>query len=156
MRILVVSDTHGDAYSLESVVRKHSSAEIIVHCGDGADEAAELKINHPEKLVVSVRGNCDFCTDAPNFEAFSVEGKKIFVTHGHLYGVKGGLYTLSCAAREQGADIVLFGHTHNSLSIYDDGLYLLNPGSLRSYEPTYGLVEVTEKGILTNIVNYDR
>lgn len=156
MRILVVSDSHGDSYALESVVNKHSSAEIIVHCGDGADEAREIKLRHPDKMVVSVRGNSDFCTDAPTTEIFSAEGKKIFVTHGHLYGVKGGLYTATCAAREAGADILLFGHTHNPLAVYDDGLYILNPGSLRYYEPTYGLVEITEKGVLTNIVSYDR
>lgn len=79
MRILVVSDSHGDSYALESVVNKNSSAEIIVHCGDGADEAKEIKLRHPDKMVVSVRGNCDFCTDAPTTEIFSAEGKKILL-----------------------------------------------------------------------------
>ena len=38
MRILVVSDTHGDYFSLKEVVQTHSSAEIIVHCGDGDEQ----------------------------------------------------------------------------------------------------------------------
>ncbi len=156
MRILVTSDSHGDGYALESLLRKHPSAEVIVHCGDGADEAFALKMRHSDKMVVSVRGNCDFCTDAPNIETLNIEGKKLFVTHGHLYGVKGGLYRVTCAAREAGADILLFGHTHEPLALYDDGLYILNPGSLRNLDATYGLIDITEKGILTNIAKYDR
>ncbi|MDO5123514.1 MAG: metallophosphoesterase [Eubacteriales bacterium] len=152
MRILVMSDSHGDCYAAKSAVLSQSSAEIVVHCGDGADEAEEIRRAFPEKHVVSVRGNCDFCSSAPNCEVFTVEGKKIFVTHGHLYGVKGGLYTAVCAAREQGADILLFGHTHQPLATYDDGLYIMNPGSLRSYESTYGIIDITDKGVLTNIV----
>ncbi len=152
MRILVVSDSHGDALALESAIKSQSKAEIIVHCGDGADEANYLKTHFPDKMVVSVRGNCDFCTYAPNIESFTVEGKKIFVTHGHLYGVKGGLYRAACAAREMGADVLLYGHTHIPLTLYDEGLYIMNPGSLRSYEPTYGVLDITDKGILTNIV----
>lgn len=35
MRILVVSDTHGDFRTLRKVVDAHQEADIIVHCGDG-------------------------------------------------------------------------------------------------------------------------
>ena len=35
MRILVVSDTHGDLRSLIKAVDAQRKAEIIVHCGDG-------------------------------------------------------------------------------------------------------------------------
>ena len=36
MRILVVSDTHGDLRSLIKAVDAQRKAEIIVHCGDAA------------------------------------------------------------------------------------------------------------------------
>lgn len=152
MRILVVSDTHGDIRTLQRVVMSQPTAEVVVHCGDGADEAAQLKTMFPDKMIVSVRGNCDFCCTEPTKEVFTVAGKKLFITHGHLYGVKGGLYTLSCAAREEGADIVLFGHTHIPTEVYDDGLYMLNPGSLRGYEASYGYVDITPSGVITNTV----
>ncbi len=151
MRILVVSDSHGDEYSLMRAIKAQPTAEIVVHCGDGSDEASRIREFFPDKMVVSVKGNCDFCSSAPISEIFSAEGVKFFVTHGHAYNVKSTLYNLSCAAREQGASVVLFGHTHNPLSIYDDGLYMLNPGSLRGYNSTYGYVDVTDKGIITNI-----
>ena len=152
MRILVVSDSHGDEYSLIRAIKAQPSAEIVVHCGDGADEASRICVNFLDKMVVSVKGNCDFCSSAPISEVFTAEGVKFFVTHGHAYNAKSTLYNLSLAAREQGAQVVLFGHTHNPLSIYDDGLYMLNPGSLRGYASTYGFVDVTKKGIVTNIV----
>lgn len=152
MRILVVSDSHGDEYSLMRAIKAQPTAEIVVHCGDGSDEASRIREFFPDKMVVSVKGNCDFCSSAPISEIFSAEGVKFFVTHGHAYNVKSTLYNLSCAAREQEASVVLFGHTHNPLSIYDDGLYMLNPGSLRGYNSTYGYVDVTDKGIITNIV----
>ena len=38
MRILVVSDTHGDLRSLIKAVDAQRKAEIIVHCGDGEEQ----------------------------------------------------------------------------------------------------------------------
>ena len=38
MRILVVSDTHGDLRSLIKAVDAQRKAEIIVHCGDGEEK----------------------------------------------------------------------------------------------------------------------
>ena len=38
MRILVVSDTHGDLRTLMKAVNAQPSAEIIVHCGDGDEQ----------------------------------------------------------------------------------------------------------------------
>lgn len=154
MRILVVSDTHGDLNTLIRVVNSQPAAEIIVHCGDGDEQVQFLKDNYKDKMTVAVRGNCDWCSSLLSKEIFTVCSKKIFVTHGHLYNAKYGLYNLVCAARENGADILLFGHTHIPLSTYDDGLYILNPGSCHGYGATYGYVDLDEKGnVVTNIVN---
>lgn len=49
--------------------------------------------------------------------------------HGHKYGVKRSLETLKAAARKKGADILLYGHTHERFCSYEDGLYIMNPGS---------------------------
>ena len=112
MRILVVSDTHGDLRSLIKAVDAQRKAEIIVHCGDGEEQQRFLKDNYKDKMIVAVRGNCDWNSFFPSKEIFKVCGKTIFVTHGHLYDAKSGLYRITSAAREAGADILLFGHTH--------------------------------------------
>lgn len=151
MKLLVVSDTHGDTRSLKSAILSKNDAEVIIHCGDGNSEFTELSKLFPEKHFVGVRGNCDFCTPAANIETLTLEGKKIFITHGHLYNAKYGLYNLTCAAKEAEADLLLFGHTHNALEDYDDGLYIVNPGSCHGYGASYAYIDVTEKGIVTRI-----
>jgi predicted phosphodiesterase len=67
---------------------------------------------------------------------------KILITHGHLFGVKGGLGGLIAHAAELGADIVLFGHTHEPTervipagtvvdgAVLSRPIYLFNPGSI--------------------------
>lgn len=152
MRILVTSDTHGDFFSLNQAINEQKSAEVIIHCGDSKDEVQRIKELYKDKAVYAVRGNCDFCSPLNNTELITIEGKKIFITHGHLYNAKMTLYSLCCAAREQDADIVVFGHTHNALNEYDDGLYILNPGSLHGYNASYAYIDITDKGIMTNIV----
>lgn len=152
MRILVVSDSHGNDGNLRRAIMAQPNAEVIIHLGDGEEEWIRAKRSFPEKMFLGVRGNCDFASSLPPTGEFTAEGVKIFYTHGHLYGVKSGLYTYECAARERGAQVALFGHTHNALTDYEDGLYLMNPGSLSGWPGTYGTVDITPQGIVTNIV----
>lgn len=153
MRILVVSDTHGDLRTLMKAVNAQPSAEIIVHCGDGDEQVQYLKDTIKDKMIVGVRGNCDWCSNLLSKEILSVCGKKIFITHGHLYNAKVGMYNIMCAAREEKADVLLFGHTHNAMTYYEDGLYVMNPGSCSGYMASYGYIDITDKGeIVTNTV----
>ncbi len=152
MRILVVSDTHGDFYSLKKAIDQQKTAEVVIHCGDSKDELDEIKMCYPDKAFYCVKGNCDLGSTLPMVETITLENKKILITHGHMYNVKLSLYPLCCAAREEKADIVLFGHTHNAISEYDDGLYILNPGSLNGYFASYAFIDITDSGIMTNIV----
>lgn len=149
MKVLVVSDTHGDTFSLKSAINSKPEAEVVIHCGDGNPEFENLRALYPQKHFIGVRGNCDFCSEASNIETFTIEGKKIFITHGHIYNAKYGLYNLVCAAREAGAELLLFGHTHNPVEDYDDGLYIVNPGSCHGYNASYAYLDITEKGIVT-------
>lgn len=153
MKILVVSDTHGDFNSLLRAVKAQPDAEVIVHCGDGDEQVQLLKDTYKDKMIVGVRGNCDWNSFLPSKETLKICGKKIFITHGHLYNAKFGLYNIMCAAREEGADILLYGHTHIAMNTYEDGLYVMNPGSCSGYMASYGILEITENGdVLTNIV----
>ncbi len=153
MRILVVSDTHGDMNTLIRAVNAQPNAEIIVHCGDGENQVQYLKNSINDKMIVGVRGNCDWGSMLPSVETLRVCGKTIFITHGHLYNAKTGLYQITCAAREAKADILLFGHTHIAMTSYDDGLYIMNPGSCSGYMASYGYIDITDKGeIFTNTV----
>ncbi len=148
MRILVVSDTHGDGYALQSALWEQPEAKHVFFLGDGAREFEKIAEANPDRTFFGVCGNCDpaFCGLLGNREE-TVGGRRIFFTHGHLWSVKFGLSRIDYAARERQADIVLFGHTHQPLSLYEDGLYLINPGSL-GYNKQYATVDIVPTGIM--------
>lgn len=156
MRILVVSDTHKNVSNLRTILLAQPSAEAVIHLGDGEDDVALLKPSFPEKMFLQVRGNCDWGSNLPYSGVYTAEGVNIFYTHGHVYNVKGGLYQAVCAAREQKAQVLLFGHTHHALTDFEDGLHIMNPGSAGmgspSDAPSYGTLDITPQGIVTNII----
>ena len=131
------------------------TADVVIHLGDGEEETDELKLSFPEKMFLQVRGNCDWGSTLPPEGVAEFAGKRIFYTHGYTYNVKYGLYEAVSAARAQKADVLLFGHTHVPLTEYSDGLYLMNPGSLNGSTGTYGTLDITPVGIVTNIVHCD-
>ena len=151
MRIIVMSDTHRDFFAIQELVQKHQDAEIFIHLGDGASEFSQIVTLYPNHKFLNVRGNCDFEVEATLAGCFSCGIAKIFYTHGHMYSVKYDLDGLLDAAKEVGANVVLFGHTHVPLCTYRDGIHLMNPGSLgmhRGNTPSYGVIDITEKEIV--------
>lgn len=152
MRVLVVSDTHRDRWALQKAILAQPKAEVVVHLGDGEQEALEAKRSFPEKQFYMVRGNCDWGSGLHAHMMVELAGKKLFLTHGYAENVKAGVDEVIRAAQERGADILLFGHTHEALTDYVDGLYIMNPGSLHGGEGTYGFVDITPAGVVTNIV----
>ena len=154
-RILVVSDTHGDEQALRQALEEQPTARMIFHLGDGAREAEAVAAGYPDRTFFLVRGSGDWGQAGllPEAGLEIVAGHRIFYTHGHRYNVKMGLYRAVCAARERKADVLLFGHTHQPLTDYDDGLTILNPGSLAYGRSTYGLLDVTDTGIVPQTVS---
>ena len=151
MRILVVSDVHGRVGRLYEAIEQQPTANTVIFLGDGLRQAEDAADRYPDRTFYMVPGNCDFGAQAIPVRQETLGGKKFYFTHGHLHDVKYTLYRIDMAAREAGADIVLFGHTHVPYEEYADGLYLFNPGSL-GYEGTYGYVDIVGGGIRTAIV----
>ena len=145
MRILVCSDSHGRRDKLVLALEQQPTAGILVFLGDGAAEAAFFA-REPGRQAYLVRGNCDGNSELPLWQEFAVMGKKILCTHGHTAGAKFHFEGLLRAGRERGADLVLFGHTHEPLVHYEDGLTLFNPGSI--HDGNYGFVDITKAGVV--------
>ncbi|WP_155591894.1 metallophosphoesterase [Lysinibacillus cavernae] len=126
MKILVMSDTHGDSHVIDKVREFYPEIDVLIHCGD-----SELSFSH-EALegIKKVRGNCDREKAFPEEEFFTVNNVNIFVTHGHLFNVKSSILSLSYRAKELGAQIVCFGHSHILGAEVIDDILFLNPGSL--------------------------
>ena len=153
MKLLVFSDSHGMPLYMREALERHRTADAVIFLGDGMRDFEAMRALFPETAFYAVRGNCDFGSDAPVKMVLDLGGARIFCTHGHAYNVKYGLYSAVCAAREEKANLLLFGHTHEPLETYDDGLYILNPGSVSAYPASYGIVELSSAGIVTNIIH---
>lgn len=145
MKILVVSDSHGDTAFLEKALACTRSANILVHLGDGADDLDLLREYTGRMLVYQCCGNMDFHN--PRFSErciFPAGGVTVFAAHGHMYGVKSGLTHLYCAAKEKNAALCLFGHTHTQHAETWNGMCVLNPGSIRRGDYAVVTIENSE------------
>ncbi|MCR4615593.1 MAG: YfcE family phosphodiesterase [Clostridiales bacterium] len=145
MRILALSDSHRDVFSLQSAIEAQPSADIIVFLGDGENDIDQMCRLFPHKPIVCVGGNCDFSRLNPETRLIPCEGVKIFCTHGHRQMVKYGTERLMFDALKAGADIALYGHTHIQDYEYVNGLHLFNPGSIR--DGRYGVIDINPSGI---------
>nr|WP_207745892.1 metallophosphoesterase [Clostridium sp. D53t1_180928_C8] len=127
--IAVISDSHGNKTSISKIKKKISNAEVLLFLGDGENDLKEITKDFTGE-VYAVRGNCDFEGKYPEERIIEIRGKKIFMCHGHRYGVKYGYNSIYYRGKEVGADIVLFGHSHLPIIEECDGLTLMNPGSI--------------------------
>ncbi len=131
--------------------------DVVVHLGDHARDAAALAQRFPELPLLRVPGNCDGITGLLDTLVQQYAGVTVFMTHGHRYGVKQGLLRLSLAAREMGAQIALFGHTHRPLCLCEGGLWLLNPGSCPDHgAASCGVVELHDGQIDCRLLTVER
>lgn len=152
MLIAVVSDTHRMQTYIKKVKEMIKEADILIHLGDNVDDAEEISSSFKGEVCI-VRGNCDFSVKYPKENILRVEDKTIFITHGHCYNVKSSLTNIFYKGKEAMADIVLFGHTHAGIVLEEEGIILMNPGSVslpRNGRRTIGFIEV-EKGKEANV-----
>ena len=146
MRILVFSDSHGRMENMERCVEL-TEPDHIIHLGDCIQDARRLARRFPSVPMTAVPGNCDYgCCDEAE-KCIELGGVRLFLLHGHTRGVKYGLHRAVYAARECGADVLLFGHTHRPLVDFDGSLYVMNPGTVggRGNSPTYGVITINDK-----------
>lgn len=142
MKVLVFSDSHGNTAIMCDVIRLEAPDRVL-HLGDCVHDIQAVERIFPSLTVNYVRGNCDGTAPAPDVMRPILEEKKVFMTHGHLYQVKSDYDTVIWTAREEGADLLLFGHTHQAYAAEHGGMWVMNPGSCRGWgEATYGIVLV--------------
>lgn len=140
MKILVFSDSHGDVTAMEQALRRERPDHIL-HLGDYVTDAHALrKFQIP---VTQVAGNCDHGASEPLRLTPEFEGVKIFMTHGHLHGVKTLYQRVVYAALEEDAEILLFGHTHRAECFFDRGLWIMNPGACGP-RGSYGVILLSD------------
>ncbi|MBM7688332.1 YfcE family phosphodiesterase [Enterococcus ureilyticus] len=150
MKYLVVSDNHGDRDILVDLVKNYQGkVDKMFHCGDSELEPTD----ELWKDFIVVKGNCDYDPEFPDSIVERTGLDIIFMTHGHLANVRSGLTSLALQAEKHGANIVLFGHTHEiGCEIRANVLYL-NPGSISQPRgmiqlKSYAIIESTENQLI--------
>ena len=162
MDILVLSDTHGRADRVIEVMRRAHAATVLF-LGDGL---RDLNVLSDAVTVRSVRGNCDFFgADIPETRVENFGTYRVFMTHGHRYGVKYGEEAAIAAAAAADADVLLYGHTHRPMlryllageqvgdTVLKKPLTVFCPGSLgepHGGKPTFGTLTVCNSGVLAS------
>lgn len=151
MRVLIVSDTHGNHRNLDKVLKRVGKIDMLLHMGDveGGEYYIEATAGCPVHIV---SGNNDFFSDLPCEQELQIGKYKVLMTHGHSYYVSMNTERLKQAARERGVDMVMYGHTHRPDIDTSDDVIVINPGSL-SYprqmgrKGSYILMEIDAEGL---------
>lgn len=150
MRLILMSDTHTNYEGLYSVIRKYSGMDAVVHCGD---------ILVPKQKVpgiIAVAGNMDRDPDYPFEQTLEAEGLRILVKHGHdlFVGARPDYRAVARYAKKNGYDAVFFGHSHTYYDGEENGIRLLNPGSLwknRDESPRSYMEVTIENRVITAV-----
>lgn len=158
MKVLVVSDTHGRDHYLMDAIERVSPIDLLIHLGDfeGSEDYIRSIAPCPAEMV---SGNNDFFNGLPREKMIQIEKYTIMLTHGHRYGVNYSTTSLREAAILNRADIVMFGHTHVPMIDLNDGLWVVNPGSLalprqHGRIPTFVIMDIDSKGEAHFTLNY--
>ena len=144
-KILVLSDSHS-YFDKALKIFEQEKPDIVIAAGDGIGDIDDLSYVHPEATYYMVKGNCDFFERSHSEEnIFEIEGKKFFLTHGHLYDVKRSLNSIKEMAKKLKANLVIFGHTHKPYIEYYEDEILFNPGATE--DGRYGLIILNDGNI---------
>ena len=132
MKILLVSDSHGDYESLDRLAKMYPNMDLYLHAGDSEQDEWSIK------PFVSVRGNFVHLYDFPNFLNIPSPFGNIFVQHLP--------FVSKSVIDEHNAKIVIHGHTHTRRNEKKNGILYLNPGALSyardKYDGSYAIIEI--------------
>lgn len=146
MKAVIFSDSHGVFNPMMKAIEDEGNVDMIIHAGDVLRDVEDLQIVYPRHNIVFVKGNNDIWDrTAPEDRFFEFGGVKIFLTHGHNYGVKYSPAKVMKKGMELGANLCIFGHTHKAYNEKVGNVTLFNPGSAMS---RYGVLEA-ENGEFT-------
>jgi len=132
MRILLVSDTHGNNEALDYLAKQYPDVDLYIHCGDS--ESDEFSI-YPFR---SVKGNCDYVGDFPDYLVIPTPYGNMFVQHKPNPN--------SDLLRKYDTKIFAYGHTHVRKYSDELGIICINPGAIAfardKYDYSYAILEV--------------
>jgi putative phosphoesterase len=155
VRIVLVSDHHGDRKSLQFIRETYADYDYLIHLGD-----SDLTVEEMDGFLC-VCGNHDlqYHGKVPDYRILEIGAHRIYLCHGHKDFLSYYHYKpMVMHAKAHGCDTVFFGHVHTYDDEVIDGVRLLNPGSIRhnrdGSRASYMLVEISEEEITVTKKEY--
>ena len=143
MKILLVSDSHGDYLALDALAKKYPNMDLYLHAGDSEQDEFSIK------PFISVRGNCDHYYDFPNYLVIPSPQGNIYVQHVP--------FVSPSVINEHNAKIVIHGHTHTRRHEKKNGILFINPGAISyardKYDGSYAILTIDENCVEVKFYN---
>lgn len=147
MKILLVSDSHGDDESLRRIANKHNNCDLYIHLGDSQSSPDLIR------PFVSVRGNCDY------YSSKFMNHLDLNSPYGKIYCEHIPYYQMNISRlKNDGYKIYLCGHTHRREDIEVEGIRIINPGSIkypRDGQEGYAIIDINEKSVKCKFFDLD-
>ena len=156
-KLLVFSDSHGSVSAVKTAfawaveyLPPNDTICGAAFCGDGITDikpAADATGFYCDWKLVS--GNNDYGTSIPDSAVFDFGNYRFFMCHGHRHNIYAGFNSLVAAAHSNEAHAVLFGHAHTPINKTENGILILNPGSISRPRSrigaTFAVIECADK-----------
>lgn len=154
MRILVISDSHGNIERLKHVYdfAKGAGLDAIIHCGDWDTPDAVKIAKEVDMPIYGVLGNADIDPAIPaslksadvifnsDFLKLELGGRRIGVCH---FPGK-----LKDAVMSQEYDALFHGHTHRRKNKVEGKTLVVNPGALhRTRESSFAIYDTDKNAV---------
>lgn len=117
MKILLVSDTHGNNNVLDKLVKLHPDMDLYLHLGD-SESTPELL-----RPFITVKGNCDYFSDAQDMFM-------VYTNVGYLVATHKPQQFDQKWLDDNNIKIVCNGHTHKRKFEIIKNIIYINPGAI--------------------------
>jgi len=157
----LISDTHVPVRAKcipKTVFKVFENVDFIVHAGDLVQLAV---IDELEQLapVLAVHGNMDgpeVSGALPKLNSLKVSDWKIGVMHDP--STTFGMGKMREIAKQNGFNVFVYGHTHNSSIKWEGRTLYINPGSATNptsfiARPSVALLKVTREAIVPELIH---
>ncbi|MFA4888188.1 MAG: metallophosphoesterase family protein [Candidatus Omnitrophota bacterium] len=150
----VISDTHVPEIARmipEAVLEEFKKVDMIIHAGDMVDIGVLESLRGACSNIKAVWGNMDppeIKARLPEKQIFRINNFKIAVIHGN--GAPDNMINfLTHIFGAEKPDLIIFGHSHNSLNKKIGKTLFFNPGSptdkVFARSNSFGIIKISDK-----------
>ena len=145
MRILLISDSHGNNEAVDELIAKWPNVDLYLHAGDSESHPRSV---YPFRVV---RGNCDYSFDMQDELLIPTPFGNILMRHKKEISPK--------KLQEKDVKIFIYGHTHIPECTKRKGVAFINPGSLAyprsEYGSTYMVLDLNKDYVNVTLYAYE-